>query len=337
MKAVKVVSFLMAFMMLFSLCAFAAPTTTTEEETKIDNAVILTDELEDVIKGLDIKKENVSVAYYDFKRDLKCVYNPKRLFEPNEMLKFPLAYVYFKDLAAGKYRLNEDVGDDNLRTVYLRSLTKDFTRDGGATDALIQKMGGLETLKRAMYEITYTKVPDEFFDNEKVTAEYLIDFLSKYYNEAFYGSADYKNMLITPIKQFSPNRYSETYVYDCKITHRYGFSKSQKAVSDMGIMNSANPFGFVIEVEGVKDPEDAVAEIAEFLYNFNLDYGGLLLSQVTTMPDVPDKEKMNYDGTVIVKKPLMILVISSTVLIATGVTIAYIVIENKKKNQDRLD
>ena len=188
-----------------------------------------------------------------------------------------------------------------------------------------------------MYEVTYTKVNDEFFKTEKVTAQYLIDLLSKYYSEAMFCSTDYKNMLITPIKQLSPGRYMETYIYDCKVTHRYGFSRENSAAADLGIVNSANPFGIVIQVEGVDNPEEVVASIAEFAYDFNLNYGDLLISQLTTLPDVPEKEKQNYDSSKTYKTPLMITLIVSTVIIAAAITVAYIIIENKKKNQDRLD
>lgn len=336
MKIVKLISIFLVALMLLSVCSFAAPST-TKNGNEVDNATILEEEFLEHLKKNGIKKENVSFAYYDFTRELEYVYNADRMFEPNEVLKFPLAYIYFKDLVAGKHHLNEDVGSDNLRTVYLRSLTKDYGHDGDATKLLIEKYGGIEQVKRAMYEVTYTKVNDEFFETEKVNAKYLIDLLAKYYSEAMFCSTDYKNMLISPIKQLSPGRYCETYIYDCKITHRYGFSREDSSVSDMGIVNSANPFGFVIQVEGVKDPEEVEANIAEFAYDFNLNYGDLLLSQLTTLPDVPDKEKQSYDASKTYKTPLMITLIVSTVVIAAGITIAYIVVENRKKNQDRLD
>ena len=336
MKLIKLISVLLIALMLTSMCSFAAPST-TESLAKTDNVKILSEEFNEFLNKNGLKPANVSFAYYDFSRELEFLYNGARMFEPDELLKFPLAYIYFKDMVSGKHHLNEDIGNDNLRTVYMRSLTKDYGRDGNATDLLIEKYGGIEQVKRAMYEVTYTKVNDVFFETEKVNARYLIDLLAKYYNEAMYCSTDYKNMLISPIKQLSPGRYSETYIYDCKVTHRYGYSKNRSSVSDMGIINSANPFGFVIQVQGVDDPEEALALIAEFAYDFNLNYGDLLLSQLTTLPDIPDKEKQSYDSSKTYKTPLMITLIASTVVIAAGITVAYIVIENKKKNQDRLD
>lgn len=322
--------------MLFSVCSFGA----TGDSTDDANAEILSimqDEFETFLKKNKLPKDQVSFAYEDFGRDLQFVYNGDRMFEPNDTIKFPIAYVYFKDLASGKFHLYDDVGEENLRTVFLRSLTKDFNRDNHATEMLVEKYGGKETIKRAMYEITYTKVDDVFFETYAVSAQFLIDFLAKYYSEAFYSSSDFKTMLITPLKQFSPGRFSETYIYDCKITHRYGFSRTKKAAVDMGIVNSANPFGIVIQVEGVDDPEEYLAQIAEWAYEFNLNYADLRLSQLTTLPDVPDGEKGNYDARRTYKTPLMITIIVSTVFVAAVVTVVYIVNENRKKSRDRLD
>ena len=166
MKIVKLISIFLAALMLLSVCSFAAPST-TKNGNEVDNATILEEEFLEHLKKNGIKKENVSFAYYDFTRELEYVYNADRMFEPNEVLKFPLAYIYFKDLVAGKHHLNEDVGSDNLRTVYLRSLTKDYGHDGDATKLLIEKYGGIEQVKRAMYEVTYTKVKDEFFEPKR--------------------------------------------------------------------------------------------------------------------------------------------------------------------------
>ena len=336
MRFVKFLCVLLAAVLLFSVCAFAAPTTTSSS-SEPDNVAIMEDEFFELLSRNGINKKNVSFAYLDLSREFEYVYNGDRLFEPYEVLKFPLAYLYFKDLVAGKHHLNEDVGKDNLRTAFLRSLTKDYNHDGNATELLLEKYGGLEQLKKDMHEITYTKVPDEFFTSEQVTANYLIDFMETYYREAFSGSSDYKNMLINPIKSLSPNRFSETYIYDAKVIHRYGFSKEAGVVADIGIVNTATPFAFVIEVDGVKDPEEEVASIAEFAYDWNMDYGDLLISQMTTLPDVPDNEKQNYDARKTYKTPMMIALIASTVVIAAAVTVVYIVSENKKKNQDRLD
>lgn len=349
MKFYKPLAFALVLIMLFSFSAVAATTapseteaeksgtTVTQEVTEPENEKIMLEELNKFLKKNHIGKANFSFAYYDFNREMECIYNGDRYFEAYETIKFPLAYLYFKDLVMGVHHLNEDIGSDNLRTVFLRSLTKDFGRDGGATDDLIKEYGGLETLKKSMQEITYTKVSDEFYNSTLVNAQYYIDFLAKYYSEAVYGSTDFKNMLIDPIKQLSPARYSETNIFDSKITHRYGFSREDKAVVDMGIVNSSNPFAFVIAVEGVDDPEQIVADAAEFAYDFNENYGSLLMSQLTTMPDVPDEEKNVYDDEKISEPTLMIVVIASTIIIAAAVTIAYIITEERKKERDRMD
>lgn len=367
MRAIKLLSIILAALVLLSVCSFAAPGDTTAPETaaattgeaatdaqaeptkqttasaekepttQADNAVILGKELKEFAAKNNIDAENLTFAYCDFNRELRYVYNGDRLFASNDALKFPLAYLYFKDLVSGKHHLNEDVGQDNLRTVFLRSLTKDYGHDENATAMLIEKYGGMEAVKRALYEITYTKVDDDFYTSDALSSEYALDFLTKYYNEALYCSTDFKHMLIDPIKQFSMDRYSETYIYDYKITHRYGIDKASGTCMDMGIVNSSNPFAFVIAVEGSSNPEEDIALLAEFAKDFNEEYGSLLLSQMTTLPDVAEEDKKGYDSTKVTAVPLMVIVITATVVVAAAITIAYIVRENKKKNQDRLD
>ena len=105
----------------------------------------------------------------------------------------------------------------------------------------------------------------------------------------------------------------------------------------MGIVNSDNPFAFVIAVEGSEHFEKDVALLAELATDFNEEYSDLLRSQLTTLPDIPDKEKKGYDATKVTETPLLVIVIVSTVVIAAGVTTIFIVVENKKKKRDRLD
>ena len=341
MKVKRVLATLLAVLIAVSVSFAAAPAgvaaTTTQEITQGDNAQIMEENLAEFIRKNDIDKEHLSFAYYDFNRELRYVYQGDRLFPSHDAFKFPLAYLYFKDLVSGKHHLNEDVGEDNLRTVFLRSLTKDYGHDANATKLLIEKYGGIKAVKQAMYELTYTKVPENFYNNSYLTANYSIDFLVKYYSEAMYCSADFKHMLIDPIKQFSPERFSETNIVDYKVTHRYGISKSRGVCVDMGIVNSSNPFAFVIAVDESEHPEEDIALLAEFANDFNEQYGSLLLSQMTTLPDVPDEDKKGYDFTKVTGTPIMITVIVVTVLIAAGVTTAYIIHENKKKDRDRMD
>lgn len=345
MKVFKVISIVLAGLMLFSVCSFAATTTAqessvysiTEGTTEHKNAKVMQEELLSFCKKNDIDTENLSFAYYDINRELRYVYHGDRLFSSYDAFKFPLAYIYFKDLVSGEHHLNEDVGDDNLRTAYMRSLKKDYGHDEGATKMLVEKYGGIEKVKRAMYEITYTKVADEFFTTDALTANFAIDFLIKYYTEAMYCSIDYKQMLIDPIKQISPDRFSETNILDYKVTHRYGYSRENLACVDMGIINASNPFAFVISIEDSAHYEQDIALLAEFALDFNQQYGSLVLSQLTTLPDVPEKEKKGYDAQKVTGAPLMIIVIISTVVIAAVVTTIYIVQENKKKKRDRLD
>ena len=344
MKFFKVLSVILALSIVFSVGSFAATTaaeSTTaskaESTTEIDNATEMDAKLKEFIKKNDIDPDTLSFAYYDFGREMRYEYQGERLFAPYEAFKFPLAYIYFKDLVNGKHHLNEDVGDDNLRTVYYRSISKDYGHDASATKLLIENYGGMKELKQAMYETTYTKVDDAFFESDALNAEFALDFLIKYYAEALYCSTDFKQMLIDPIKQISPGRFSETNVIDYKITHRYGYSKENGAGVDMGIINSENPFAFVIAVEGSEHYEKDVALLAEFATDFNEEYSDLLRSQLTTLPDVPEQEKKGYDATKVTETPLMIIVIVSTVVIAAGVTTVSIVLENKKKKRDRLD
>ncbi|MBQ6380531.1 MAG: hypothetical protein IJJ41_02875 [Clostridia bacterium] len=341
MKGLKLLSLLLASLILFSVCSFALPSVAAaakkEETTAADNAKILEEELQDFIQKNGIDGNNLSFGYMDFGRELTYIYNGDKLFASSDGIKFPLAYLYYKDLVSGRHHLNEDVGNDNLRTVFLRSLTKDFGHDDNATELLIEKYGGMEAVKRAMYEVTYTAVDDAFFESDVLSANFAIDFLSKYYNEALYCSTDFKHMLIDSIKQFCSGRYSETYIYDCKITHRYGFSRPVGNAMDMGIINASNPFAFVISIENSKDPEEDIALLADFAYNFNEEYGTLLMSQMTTLPDVDAEDKKNYDATTIKAVPIFVTVISVTVVIAATITTVMIVRENKKKKEDRLD
>jgi len=341
MKGLKLLSLLLASLILFSVCSFAltgaAAPAKKEATTAADNAKEMEKQLQDFIKKNNIDGENLSFGYVDFNRELTYVYNGERLFAAYDSIKFPLAYLYFKDLVTGKHHLNEDVGNDNLRTVFLRSLTKDFGHDENATDLLIEKYGGMEAVKRALYELTYTPVDDAFFDSDAISANFAIDFLKKYYGEAMYCSTDFKHMLIDPIKQFSLDRFSETYIYDYKVTHRYGISRPLSGCVDMGVVNSTNPCAFVIDVENSSHPEEDIALLAEFAMNFNEDYGTLLLSQMTTLPDVDEEDKKSYDATTIKAVPVFVIIISATVLIAATITTVMIVRENKKKKEDRLD
>lgn len=347
MKAVKVLSAILALLMLLSVGSFAATSTQTtetqadqttqESTTQSENATVLEEEFLTFLNKNELDPEKVCMAYYDFGRELRYAYRGSVMFSAYDAIKFPIAYLYYKDLEMGRFHINEDVGDDNLRTVFMRSLTKDFGKDGNATNDLIEKYGGMEAVKTALYEMTYTQVEDSFFNSDRVNAEYLMDFLSKYYTDALYCNSEFKHMLIDPIKQFTPARFCETYIYDSKITHRYGIAKDESALVDCGVVNSSNPFSFVIYVRDVENPESVIADIAEFLYDFNDEYGSLLLSQMTTIPDVPEKEKQAYDAKTITGTPLMIIVIVTTVIIAATVTAIYIVNENKKKERDRLD
>ncbi|MBQ6381540.1 MAG: hypothetical protein IJJ41_08110 [Clostridia bacterium] len=341
MKGKKWISVLLTALMLFSVCSFVLPSaaaaTTQATTSEADNAKILGQELKEFLLKNNINGENVCFGYYDFNRELRFTFNGNKLFAAHDSIKFPLAYLYFKDLVSGKHHLNEDVGNDNLRTVFLRSLTKDFGHDLSATDLLIEKYGGIEEVKKALYELTYTKVDDGFYESDALTAEFVLDFLSKYYSEALYCSTDFKHMLIDPIKQFCPERFSEMYIIDYKITHRYGVARAEGTGVDMGIVNSSNPFAFVISVENSPTFEEDIGLLAQFAADFNEEYGTLLLSQMTTLPDVAEEDKKTYDSTKVTYVPLMVIVIVATVVVAATITTIFIVRENKKKKQDRLD
>ena len=344
MRIYKIVSVVMALLMMLSVGSVAA-TTAAEESTysiteapkENENVKIMQEELSTFIKKNDIDPDTLCFGYYDFNRELRYTFHGEQLFTSYDAFKFPLAYLYFKDLAAGERHLNEDVGDDNLRTVFLRSLEKDYNHDADATQLLIEKYGGMKKVKTALHELTYTKVDKAFFDSDALSADYSLDFLIKYYLEALYCSADFKHMLIDPLKQISPERYSETDIIDYKITHRYGVSRENGACVDMGIVNTSNPFAFVISVEDSAHYEDDIALLAKFALDFNEQYGSLSISQMTTLPDVDEKEKKGYDSKTVTALPLMIILIASTVLIAGVITTIYIVQENKKKKRDRLD
>ena len=127
-------------------------------------------------------------------------------------------------------------------------------------------------------------------------------------------------MMVDSLKEFTPGKYSEKYITKYRITHRYGYSALESSAVDMGIVKSDYPFAFIVSVEGVKNAEDVLAEVMRFAYEYNEDFGALLISQMTTMPDIPDESKKAY-VTRSYTKPILAAVVGVSALAVAGVAI----------------
>lgn len=320
MRVVKIIACILAFLILFNSLSFgavAAKVGTSQEQTTVDNRILMLQKLKKVMAKNGLDKSNFSFAYYDIFRDFGCSYNSNKLVEPYESIKLPLAFLYYNDYSGGKYSNSSYIGDKKFLEIFIESLTVDNT---DATDVLINNYGGMEKVKREMQQLTKTKVPNEFYTTEKVTTHYYIDFLELYYQTAKFSSTDFKNMLVDSLKEFTPGRYSEKYITKYRVTHRYGYSAVDSSAIDMGVVKSDYPFVFAVSVEGVNNAEDVLAEVMRFTYEYNEDYAALLISQMTTMPDIPDESKKAY-VTRSYTKPILAAVVAVSVLAVAGVAI----------------
>ena len=328
MRIVKIIACILAFLIVFNSVSFAATSTTvasSKQETTVDNQKLMVQKLRKIMKKNGLNKNNFEFGYYDIFRDFECYYNRNTLFEPYEAIKFPLAFLYFNDYAGGKYTNYSTIAGKNFLDIFIDSLTVDTT---DSTEALINNYGGIHKVKSEMQALTKTKVPAAFYTSEQVNANYCIDFLKLYYQTAKYSSTDFKNMLVDSLKEFTPGKYSEKYITKYRITHRYGYSALESSAVDMGIVKSDYPFAFVVSVQGVKNAEDVLAEVMRFAYEYNEDFGALLISQMTTMPDIPEDNKKAY-VTRSYTKPILAAVVVVSALVVAGVAI-FMVQRDKK-------
>lgn len=328
MKFLKFIACFLALIIMLNTCAFALPkaaTASTTQQTSVDNQKLMLQKLYRVMKKNGLNKDNFAFGYYDIFRDFECCYNGKKLFEPYEMIKFPLAFLYYNEYTKGKYTFSSEIGGKKFADIFVESLTKDNT---DATDTLIEKYGGLTKVKNGMRELTNTKVPAAFNTTTQMNVEYCVDFLELYYSTAKFSSTDFRNLMVDSLKEFTPGRYSEKYITEYRITHRYGYSEVNKAATDMGIVKSDYPFVLVIFVDGVDNAEGVLAEVAKFAYDYNEDFGALLLSQMTTLPDIPEDKQKTYT-TRSYTKPILISVIVFGVAAVAGVAIFFVYRDRK--------
>ena len=328
MRIVKLIACVLAFLIVFNSLSFAATTTavaSSQQETTVNNQKLMIQKLKKVMAKNGLNENNFEFGYYDIFRDFECYCNRGKLFEPYEAIKLPLAFLYFNDYAGGKYTNYSTIAGKNFLDIFIDSLTVDTT---DSTEELIKNYGGIQKVKFEMQALTKTKVPAAFYTSQKVNANYCIDFLKLYYQTAKYSSTDFKNMLVDSLKEFTPGRYSEKYITKYRVTHRYGYSAADGSAVDMGIVKSDYPFAFVVSVQGVKNAEDVLAEVMRFAYEYNEDFGALLISQMTTMPDIPDDSKKAY-VTRSYTKPILAAVVVVSVLAVAGVAI-FVVQRDKK-------
>ncbi len=314
-------------LMLFNSVSFAGNKVTalSQEQTTVNNQKLMIQKLKKVMDKNGLNASNFSFGYYDIFRDFECFCNRDKLFEPYEAIKFPLAFLYFNEYAGGKYTNYSTIGDKGFLDIFIESLTVDNT---DATDTLIKEYGGLNKVKSELQALTKTRVPREFYNTTVLNANYCIDFLKLYYSTAKYSTTDFRNMMVDSLKEFTPGKYSEKYITKYRITHRYGYSALESSAVDMGIVKSDYPFAFIVSVEGVKNAEDVLAEVMRFAYEYNEDFGALLISQMTTMPDIPDESKKAY-VTRSYTKPILAAVVGVSALAVAGVAI-FVVQRDKK-------
>lgn len=325
MRVTKVIACMLALLILFSSVSFAAGTASTTQSTTVNNQQLMVKRLSKLMAKNGLNESNFSFGYYDILRDFECYCNRDMLFEPYQAIKFPLAYLYYNEYQGGKYSNSSVIGGKKFLEIFTESLTDDKTN---ATDALIQKYGGVSKVKSEFQALTKTRVPKDFYSTTKLNSNYCIDFLKLYYRAAKYNSSDFRTLLVEPLKEFTPGKYSEKYITKYRITHRYGFSEADSAAVDMGVVKTEYPFLFIVSVEGVDNAEDVLAEVMRYIYEFNEDYNALLISQITTKPDIPENQRKTYTTRSYVKPILAGVVVFG---VAVAAVVGIIIIRRDRK------
>lgn len=328
MRVIKVIACVMALLIVLGSVSFAAKTKTTVSQTQsttVNNQKLMLKKISKLMSKRGLDESNFSFGYYDIYRDFECYCNRDKLFEPYEAIKFPLGYLYFNEYQGGKYSVASEIGNKKFMEIFVESLTEDNTN---ATNILINNYGGMRRVKAQLKALTKTKVPNEFYNTELLNAAYCIDFLKLYYRTAKYSSSDFRTMMVDSLKEFTPGEYSERYITKYRVTHRYGRSAQGDCAVDMGLVKSEFPFLFVVSVQGVENAEEVLAEVMRYICEFNEDYSALLISQITTKPDVPESERKTYTTRSYTKPILAGLVIFG---VTVSAVVAIIIIRRDRR------
>ncbi len=305
------------------LCVFTNAAGSTEfdassqlniSETDRKNNFEFEKRITEFMKNNNLDQENFSFGYYDFKRGITFTYNSKAFFRSYELLKLPVSYCVYDKYKSGAFDASAQIGGLDFKSAFKKSISEE---DFSITDIFIERLGGFATVKREIRQYADCDYPSDFEQSDILSVEYCIQFLENYYREAMEGSAEFAEMLIEPIKNYTAD-YLGKYSGEYSVTHRYGFSAS--AANDAGIVNTQNPYALVIFVSDSKSARTILEEAAKIAYDFNINYQVQSTSANTTLPDVPKEEKKAYDYDN-VNRPAIYVCSGIAVLAVAGVAV----------------
>ena len=225
-----------------------------------------------------LKQEQFAFFYYNTNTKEYYFYNEDQYMTGGSVVKMPIGMLYYDMLNAGEISLDDKIeykqdayeaGAGATASMYkvgesvpIKYLIEQsiINSDNTATNILISKMGHDEYRKAITQYTTIKDLPEEFYENNIISARYGYDVCKYLYD----NKIDYEG-LIEILKKSSNGSYLKKYLKNTDVAHKYGSYEGYE--HDYGIVFGKNTYLVGIFTNGVKDSEEFISKLSLNIFN----------------------------------------------------------------------
>jgi len=227
-----------------------------------------------------LNKNSFAFFYESFDDRESYLYNFDRLINAASTIKVPLNMLYEDAYAQQKMRPNQTISlrqsdietgggytsQNRLNTpltyAYLQEQSIVFS-DNTATNMLVRALGGFSAFRKQLAQYSDAKLPQAFYSQNVITAEYMADVMRTLYQE----SERYEN-LIAHMKSASKDEYLQASSDVFEIAQKYG--SFEEVLHTVGIVYTPKPYIVGIFTMNREDGELTIKELNEWLIAYQL-------------------------------------------------------------------
>lgn len=213
------------------------------------------------------------------------LYNEKRVITAASIIKVPLNMIYedayinqtmrpsqtirltLNDIEEGDGYTSQNKLNSALSYAYLQEQSIVYS-DNTATNMLVRGLGGFSAFRRLLTEYTDLSLPQTFYSQNIITAEYMKDVMKKLYDEQ-----DRYHTLISYMKQAAKDNFLQASSDIFEIAQKYGLYDN--VLHTVGIVYTPQPYIVGIFTMNREDGEAIIAKLNEWLIAYQFQKYGL--------------------------------------------------------------
>ena len=234
--------------------------------------------IQKTISENNLEQEQFAFFYYNTNTKQYYFYNENQYMKGGSVVKMPIGMLYYDMLNAGEISLEDKIeykqesyepGAGATASMYkvgesvpIKYLIEQsiINSDNTATNILISKMGHDEYRKAITQYTTIRDLPEEFYENNIISARYGYDVCKHLYD----NKIDYEG-LIEILKKSSNGSYLKKYLTNTDVAHKYGSYEGYE--HDYGMVFGKNTYLVGIFTNGVKDSEEFISKLSLNIFN----------------------------------------------------------------------